>query len=165
MRTYQVKVGEREFTVAVSNGTVIEIDGVPVEGFAVHQSGDHRFTVISSEGTYPVAAVRSGGGYDVVSRGVNFRITTNGERERLRERLPHPAPGAGMTQVRSPMPALVARVEVGPGETVQPGQILVVLEEMKMENDVRSPAGGTVQDVAVAAGATVEKDQLLLTII
>ena len=70
-----------------------------------------------------------------------------------------------MTQVRSPMPALVARVEVSPGETVHPGQILVVLEAMKMENDVRSPAGGTVQSVAVAAGATVEKDQLLLTII
>lgn len=165
MRTYQVKVGGREITVALSNGTVSEIDGVPVEGFAVHQSGDHRFTVMSIEGTYPVAAVRNSGGYDVVSRGVSFRITMNGERERLRERLPHPAPEGGMTQVRSPMPALVARIEVGSGETVHAGQILVVLEAMKMENDVRSPVGGTVQGIAVTAGATVEKDQLLLTII
>ncbi len=60
------------------------------------------------------------------------------------------------------MPALVRAVNVKEGETVAEGQILVVLEAMKMENDVHASRSGRVGKIAVSAGMTVEKNQLLL---
>ncbi|MDE3052849.1 MAG: biotin/lipoyl-binding protein [Gemmatimonadota bacterium] len=60
------------------------------------------------------------------------------------------------------MPGLIVRVHVKPGDVVQPGQGLVVMEAMKMENELRATAGGTVKAVAVAPGTAVEKGALLL---
>ena len=62
------------------------------------------------------------------------------------------------------MPALVRSVSVQTGDAFAPGQTLVVLEAMKMENDVRASRAGIVKKVEVNPGMTVEKDQILLTI-
>jgi pyruvate carboxylase subunit B len=60
------------------------------------------------------------------------------------------------------MPGLVVRLEVEPGQTVAPGGGVLVLEAMKMENELRSPAGGRVRAVLVRAGQAVEKGQTLV---
>ena len=70
--------------------------------------------------------------------------------------------GAG--PVVAPMPGLVVRVRVTQGQRVDAGAGLVVVEAMKMENELRAPRGGVVTAVYVAPGATVEKGQPLVTI-
>ena len=60
------------------------------------------------------------------------------------------------------MPGLVARILVNPGQAISPGQGLVVLEAMKMENELRATVPGTVRTIAVAAGQAVEKGQILV---
>jgi pyruvate carboxylase subunit B len=60
------------------------------------------------------------------------------------------------------MPGLVVRVEVEPGQAVVAGQGIVVLEAMKMENELRASAAATVAAVRVAPGATVEKGEVLV---
>jgi len=62
------------------------------------------------------------------------------------------------------MPGKVVRVLVGAGETVAARQGLVVVEAMKMENELRAPRAGTVRDVRAVEGASVEAGALLLTI-
>jgi pyruvate carboxylase subunit B len=69
---------------------------------------------------------------------------------------------AGPTSVIAPMPGLIVRVGVEPGDAVQAGQPLVVIEAMKMENELRAPAAGTVRTVHVAAGSAVEKGAVLV---
>ena len=64
----------------------------------------------------------------------------------------------------APMPASVARVEVGTGDTVNPGQLVVVLEAMKMQLRMQAPAGGTVRAVHVKPGDVVAKGQVLLEV-
>lgn len=70
---------------------------------------------------------------------------------------------AGPRPLKAPMPGLVVRVEVEPGQAVSAGASLVVLEAMKMENDLKAAAAGVVDRVAVSAGATVEKGAVLVT--
>ena len=70
-------------------------------------------------------------------------------------------PAAG-GQLTAPMPGLVVRLEVEPGQTVAPGGGVIVLEAMKMENELRSPAGGRVRAVLVRPGQAVEKGQVLV---
>ena len=77
---------------------------------------------------------------------------------------PAPAAKAGATAVKAPMPGNIMKVNVKPGQAVKKGDVLVVLEAMKMENDICAPADGTVASVEVAQGATVETDALLITL-
>jgi biotin carboxyl carrier protein len=60
------------------------------------------------------------------------------------------------------MPGLIVRVSVAEGEDVRPGQGLVVMEAMKMENELRATAAGRVKRVVVAPGSAVEKGAMLL---
>ena len=69
---------------------------------------------------------------------------------------------AGSLSLRAPMPGLVVRVLVQSGQPVLQGQALVVLEAMKMENELRAGAAAMVQEVLVVPGQAVEKGQILI---
>ena len=75
-----------------------------------------------------------------------------------------PAGKAGATAVKAPMPGNIMKVNVKVGDAVKKGDVLVVLEAMKMENDVCAPADGVVASVDVNQGATVETDAVLVTL-
>lgn len=62
------------------------------------------------------------------------------------------------TRISAPMPGLVLAVEVEEGEIVKEGQGLVIIEAMKMENEIRAPIGGRVRDLVVRTGDAVERD-------
>jgi pyruvate carboxylase subunit B len=77
--------------------------------------------------------------------------------------------GAGKSQaaggtVKAPMPGLVVRVLVQPGQTVAVGTALVVLEAMKMENELKAPVAGVVARVSATPGQAVEKGEILVTL-
>ncbi len=74
------------------------------------------------------------------------------------------APAAGETAVKSPMPGNIFKVECSVGQTVNAGDVLVVLEAMKMEIEVSAPVAGTVKAVAASVGTAVNTDDLLVTI-
>jgi biotin carboxyl carrier protein len=67
--------------------------------------------------------------------------------------------------VETPMPGLVLEVCVAPGQAAQAGDVLVVLESMKMKTDIRCPHDGTVQAVHVAAHDHVAQGQVLVTVL
>ena len=77
---------------------------------------------------------------------------------------PKAAGKAGSVVVKAPMPGNINKVNVKPGDAVKKGDVLIVLEAMKMENDVCAPEDGTVASVEVAKGATVETDAVLVTL-
>ena len=69
---------------------------------------------------------------------------------------PKAAPAAGSNTVNSPMPGNILSVNVKPGDAVKSGAVLMILEAMKMENEILAPADGTVKEVFVQKGSTVE---------
>jgi glutaconyl-CoA/methylmalonyl-CoA decarboxylase subunit gamma len=92
------------------------------------------------------------------------RIHVESERRRSAALARGARSGAHENVVRSPMPGRVVRVLVAKGEAVRAGQGLVVLEAMKMENEVRASTTGTVADVHVVQGAAVERNAILVTL-
>jgi biotin carboxyl carrier protein len=73
-------------------------------------------------------------------------------------------PNVGDGRVKAPIPGLIARLNVDIGQSVESGQPLLVLEAMKMENEIRAPKSGVVRQVAVKPGQTVTLGELLLEV-
>lgn len=73
------------------------------------------------------------------------------------------AAAAGSTVIKAPMQGTIVKVNVKGGDAVKKGDVLVVLEAMKMENDIKAPADGTVASVAVSQGDTVATDDVLVS--
>jgi len=77
---------------------------------------------------------------------------------------PVAAAPAGGEKITSPMPGTILNVNVAAGDTVKKGQVLMVLEAMKMENEIMSPVDGKVVSVNTSKGATVESGTLLCVV-
>ncbi|RIK39109.1 MAG: hypothetical protein DCC55_19095 [Chloroflexi bacterium] len=73
--------------------------------------------------------------------------------------LPH-----GELPIKAPISGLIVKVLVEPGDTVEDGQPLVILEAMKMENEIRSLRSGVVKSVTIAAGKRVEQNEVLVVL-
>jgi glutaconyl-CoA/methylmalonyl-CoA decarboxylase subunit gamma len=155
----------------------IVVDLVELPNGSIAASIGERAVTIDTSAAGPCLSVRVDGvvvdlafdGNDLhpVARGPS-RARTTGRVESERARSAHPAreraAATEPTVVRSPMPGRVVRVLVARGASVQERQGLIVLEAMKMENEVRAPAAGTVADVHVAAGEAVEANAKLVTL-
>ena len=106
-----------------------------------------------------------------------YRVNVNGtvyevELEEITGAAPAAAPAApapaaapaGGEKIAAPMPGTILSVNVAAGDAVKKGQVLMILEAMKMENEIMAPCDGTVTSVAVTKGAAVESGALLCTI-
>jgi pyruvate carboxylase subunit B len=130
-----------------------DVDGTPVR--LVHV-GDRVYRVIVRE--------RAGrGSYTLWLDGFNYEIEALDERTRTIRDLTAAQTGpAGPAPLVAPMPGLIVRVNVEPGDTVAAGQGLVVMEAMKMENELRAAGAGKVKTVHAKAGEAVDKGALLV---
>ena len=110
--------------------------------------------------------------FSVVVNGENFDVTVDemgGAPAAAPVAAPAPAAApavapAGATDVCAPMPGTILKVNVAVGEAVKAGQVLVVLEAMKMENDIVAPADGTVAAIFVKQGDMVESNSKILAL-
>lgn len=75
-----------------------------------------------------------------------------------------PLGSAGSVKVEAPMPGTVLRVNVNVGDTVEEGQAVVILEAMKMENEIAAPKSGTVASINATQGSAVNTGDLLITL-
>ncbi len=112
-----------------------------------------------------VVARRAGprGHYVLWMDGWRFEVEALDERTRAIQELSAAAAGpAGPAPVIAPMPGLIVRVQVAVGDCVRAGQGIVVMEAMKMENELRAPADGVVRSIAAMPGTAVEKGAVLV---
>jgi pyruvate carboxylase subunit B len=108
---------------------------------------------------------RTPGRYTILVDGFKFEVEAVDERTRaIRQLAGAAAKPPGPSLLAAPMPGLVVRVLVESGAAVQPGQPLVVIEAMKMENELRAPSAGIVRTVHVGPGTAVEKGAPLVEV-
>ena len=161
---YFVKVGDDEVEVLL-DGEVATVEGrtyqaslSPVEGtpVSVLRLGAEARRVVSRAG-------ESRGRHTLWLEGFRFETEALDERARaIRQLTGAAAAASGPAPIVAPMPGMVVRVNAQVGDQVQPGQGLVVMEAMKMENELRATTAGTVRAVLVQPGTAVEKGTIIL---
>jgi biotin carboxyl carrier protein len=102
--------------------------------------------------------------YEILVAGQRFEVKVEDERERLLAGMAQTTAQSGAMTVLAPMPGLVIGTSVEPGASVQAGQTVVILEAMKMENDLSAPISGIVKEVRVQQGQTVDQGAILVVI-
>ncbi len=143
----QVTVGGKRYTasldpIADTPMRQLLVDGRPVE-LAVGAAGREHWHLTLHGEHWETEVV------DERTRHIRSLVKDAGERQKV-------------SVLRAPMPGLVVRVSAAPGQQVAAGASLVVLEAMKMENELRAPAATTVRSVLVEPGQAVEKGQTLI---
>jgi biotin carboxyl carrier protein len=139
---------------------VVLLDGAPLE-VDLQETGSHFVSLLVGGKSHEVGLEKRPGGYTVVLTDdvveVDLAEGTKGPVAPLRK------PG-GLARVTAPMPGKLVRVLVAAGQAVAAGDGLVVVEAMKMENELRAPKAGTVKEVPVREGQAVEAGTLLVVV-
>lgn len=163
---YVVTVGEERHEVEL-DGEGVHVDGALVPARLADVPGTPVRLVTIGDASHRVVLRRGDGRgrYTLWVDGWRFDVEALDERTRaIRDLTGAEAGPAGPAPLVAPMPGLVVRVDVSAGDVVQAGQALVVMEAMKMENELRSPSAGTVKAVRAAPGTAVEKGAVLVEI-
>lgn len=162
-QTFQALIGERTFDIAFEDGTLM-VDGERVE-YAFDRIGEDYFALRLDGRSVPVVIELEGGGHvRVTIAGRQRTVRVKDEQDLLLERFGlDEGLAAADAEVHAPMPGLVLKVMVEEGQDVAEGEGLLVLEAMKMENELTAPAAGTVEAVHVGEGDAVGKNDLLVT--
>ncbi|MGE3465489.1 MAG: acetyl-CoA carboxylase biotin carboxyl carrier protein subunit [Pyrinomonadaceae bacterium] len=103
------------------------------------------------------------GGFDVQLMGTGHQIRML-DRKRLRGSDPAEANLSGRVEIKTAMPGKVVRILVAEGDTVQKGDGIIVVEAMKMQNEMRSPKDGTISEIKAAEGRAVAAGDVLVVI-
>lgn len=157
---YCVSIGERQYRIQVKNNHLV-IDGeteqgnlIPLNTNGLHllRRGQRDMELHLQSQDAETVEVLVGG----------QRVIARLESPNRRSRRQKEGQQAGV--LSAPMPGLVVGVQVQPGDMVERGQVLVVLESMKMQMQMRAPRDGQVARVAVKPGSQVEKGTLLVQI-
>lgn len=161
---YIATVKDTEFTIEIDPEKGIVIDGQPYEIDFRRLPAGVTSLLMNHRSVAAVVEERDKH-WDVLIEGELYTVRVQDERAHRLDRMRT----SGLTVdgeaiVASPMPGIIVSVPVAVGDLVKQGQKTVILESMKMENELRAPCDGVVTHVYVAPGASVEKDQALVGI-
>ncbi len=143
----------------------VTCDGTPVRAMLTDIPGSPVRQVTIGDTVHRVIARRgaSRGQYTLLLNGHRHAVEALDARSRaIRDLSAATAGPAGPAPLIAPMPGMIVRVAVQPGDIVTAGQGLIVMEAMKMENELRASAHGTVTAVRVTVGTAVQKGAILV---
>lgn len=167
--TYDIQIGTHSFTVEIEpagEGWRIAVDGEPVS-VSASTLDEGTLSLLLGERSVTVQLDRqsSENGSSQWLLGINGRQLSADVRDRRRLRRGHHGVGQeGRVRLTAPMAGKVVKLLAAPGDSVEAGQGILVLEAMKMQNEVRSPKNGALLTVAVSENSAVATGQLLAEI-
>lgn len=158
-------VEDKQFKVHIEGQGEITVDGQRHMASIEKIDAPSLYSLIVDSSSYEIHVEEREGSYRVLLLGELYTVQLEDEAARrvAKARARRPLE-EGEIKVKSPIPGLIFDVPVAAGQKVQVGDILVIVEAMKMENELRAPREGTVKITHVAPGDSVDKGTVLVTL-
>jgi biotin carboxyl carrier protein len=163
---YVTTIGEREYLIEILSESQVAVDGVVYNVDFESLSGQPVHSLLVDNHSYEGSVYPLEEGLQVILRGTLFTVQVEDEREkRLRASLGKGLAEHGEFHLKAPMPGLIVAVPVEDGEEVAKGDVLIILESMKMQNELKSPRAGRISRLRVRPGDSVEQRATLLSVL
>jgi len=148
--------GTDSFDVHLSNHTV------PLQIFKT--DSHDKISALIGNRSYELEINKNESGYVIQYKGNRYKISVEDERlQQFKKFSNHATNDVEEKDLKAPMPGLIVATEVEPGQKVKTGQGLVIIEAMKMENEIKATRDVTIKDIIIKEGQPVDKNQILMT--
>ncbi|NDJ33882.1 MAG: biotin/lipoyl-binding protein [Chloroflexi bacterium] len=164
---YEVEVEGHDhiFEIVINEDRVILVDGEEVAIDFTDLQAPGLYSLLVDGESFDAMIEHQDAQWNVLLRGHLYEVHITDERtRRLHARAKMLADDSGEAKITAPMPGRVVAVPVEPGQAIAKGDNVIILESMKMENELKSPRDGTVERVNVKAGDNVEQHAVLVVI-
>lgn len=162
---YVTTVNDKQFEVEVVDDRHIRIGDRLLEVDFQFVSGQPVFSLIVDGKSHELYVYHTEDEWQVLLRGHQFQVKVEDEREkRLKAAAGGGVSEGGEFHLKAPMPGLVVAVPIEEGQEIKKGQVLIILESMKMQNELKSPRDGIISSIKVKPGESVEQKQIILNI-
>ncbi len=163
---YIAKIEDKEFQIDITErdgGLRIDLDGKPVSANSVETRGKNHVSFLFNNRSFDLEFSKNQNQVLVFLNGRRYDCLLEDERTlRLKQLGGLKVETRKETELRSPMPGLVTAIEVNPGDWVVAGQGVIIVEAMKMENELKAKSDAKVKAVKVKEHQAVEKDEVLI---
>ena len=165
MMKYVTTIDGKEFLVEIIDDRHVSVDGKVFEIDFESIEKQPVFSLIVNGKSYEAYVYHGEEDLEILVKGRLYHADVEDERERrLRAASGGQIAQTGPFHLKAPMPGLVVAVPVEDGQEVKEGDVLLILESMKMQNELKSPRDGVVKGIQVSSGDSVEQRQKMLSV-
>jgi acetyl/propionyl-CoA carboxylase alpha subunit len=162
---YISTIEDREYVIEILDRDHVIVNGVSHQVDFESVSGQPLYSLLLDGHSYEAYVYSDDPGWEVLLHGSLYPVEVVDEREkRLLAASGKESFQDGELYLKAPMPGLVVTISVLEGQTVEKGDVLVILESMKMQNELKAPRAGTISRLRVEVGDRVEQKQTLLSV-
>ncbi len=162
---YITTIDEIEYKVEILDERHVSVNGVLYEVDFESVSGQPVYSLLIEGRSYEGLVYSDDEGWYVLLQGMLYGVQVEDARERrLRAAAGGEPAERSVFYLKAPMPGLVVEIPVEAGQQVEKGDVLLVLESMKMQNELKSPRAGTVGAIRIEPGDSVDPRETLITI-
>lgn len=163
---YITTIEGREFQVEILDERHILLDGQACDVDFNSVGSQPLYSLLVDGKSYEAYVYPDDEGWQVLLHGRLYAMCVEDERERRLRTTAHSGPiESGDFHLKAPMPGLVVAIHVSEGQEIHTGDVLLVLESMKMQNELKAPRAGTIARLRVEQGDSVEQHQTLLSVV
>jgi len=162
---YIATIGDKEYTIEILDEKHVSFEGKALD-VDFESVGNHPvYSLIVDGRSYEAYVYPTEDEWEVLRLGRRYTVRVEDERERrLRAAAGSAVSEAGEFHLKSPMPGMVVSIPVEEGQEIGKGDVMLILESMKMQNELKAPRAGTISRVLVKPGDSVEQRQTLLSV-
>ncbi|NOY98767.1 MAG: biotin/lipoyl-binding protein [Chloroflexi bacterium] len=162
---YVTTINGHEFIIEVIDDRHVSVDGKVLEVDFESVSGEPVYSLIVDGKSHEAYIYPGEENWEVLLQGRLYPVIVEDEREkRLRAASGSGVAESGEFHLKAPMPGLIVAIPVSEGQEVEKGDVLLILESMKMQNELKSPRAGVIERIRVKPGDSVEQRQKLLSV-
>jgi biotin carboxyl carrier protein len=162
---YITTIDNQEFAVEIIDEKHVSINNKILEVDFESINGQPVYSLLIDGKSFEGYVYPDENNWQVLLHGRLYQAVVEDEREKRLAAAAGKVADRGEFHLKSPMPGMVIAIPVTEGQVVKKGQVLLILESMKMQNELKSPKDGTVSRIRVKAGEAAEQKQALLSVI